>query len=98
MTILTILTLHVPADRSDDVIGYYRTARILDASGASWTQLGTKTDDAGTLVVIATWPDAAAYEVWQKSPARGDFSRGILDAADGSVTATSEVFQVAMGT
>ncbi len=96
MTVLTTLTLHVPPDRSDTVVRYYREARILQTSGAESSRLCVQSDDPGTLLVIATWADAAAYEAWQAAPVRAEFSQGILDAAGGSVKAASEVFQLAI--
>ncbi|MDV6284065.1 putative quinol monooxygenase [Rhodococcus jostii] len=98
MSVLTILTLHVPRERSGDVVHYYARARILEESGAVSAQLCVTSDDPGTVVVVARWPDTSAYEAWQAAPARSEFSQGILDAAGDSVTATSEVFQVAIDT
>lgn len=94
MTILTILTLHVPQDRTNEVLAYYESARVLEASGAQSTQLCAKSDASGTVVVVAQWPDIDAYEAWQSSEARSEFSRGIQNAAGDEVTATSEVFQI----
>ena len=76
MSILTILTLHVPPDRSDEVLTYYESARVLEESGAQSTQLCVKPDDSGTVVVVAQWPDISAYEVWQSSEARSEFLGG----------------------
>ena len=98
MSIFTILTLHVPPDRSDDVVRYYESARVLEHSGAESSQLCLKSNDVGTVIAIAIWPDACAYQAWQNAPLRAEFSQGILEAAGGSVTATSEVFQVAIDT
>lgn len=97
MTMLSILTLRVPPDRSDDVVRYYESARILELSGALSSQLAVKSDDPGTIVVLATWPDDAAYAAWQAAPMRAEFSQGIADAAGDNVGATSEMFQVAFG-
>jgi len=94
MTILTILTLHVPTDRRDAVVAYYGSAGILEASRAERTQLCVKPDDSGTVVVLAQWPDRSAYEVWQASEERIEFARGIQEAAAGAVTATSDVLQI----
>lgn len=98
MTILTTLTLEVPADRRDDVVAFYAAARVLQESGATSTRLCTSTGDLGTVLVIAEWPDEHAYLSWQASPRREEFSQGILDAAAGRVTATSESFQVVIET
>jgi hypothetical protein len=87
----------MPPDRVDQVVRYYETARILETSGAATSQLCVKTDGSGTVLVLASWPDASAYEAWQAAPVRAEFSKGILDAAGGSVEATGEVFQVAIG-
>ncbi|WP_165313165.1 antibiotic biosynthesis monooxygenase [Rothia halotolerans] len=94
MTILTILTLRVPRDRSDDVVRYYRSARILEESGAASARLCVDAEDSGNVVVVAEWPDAAAYEAWQGAPEREEFSRGILGAAGGAVDAGGQVLQV----
>lgn len=94
MRILTILTLHVPQNRRDEVVAYYDSARILEASGAETARLCTKPGGSGTVVVIAQWPDISAYEAWQASEARLEFSRGIQDAAGGTVTATGEVLEI----
>lgn len=98
MTVFTILTLHVSPDRRDDLVRYYKSARVLELSGAESSQLCLKSNDAGTVIAVATWPDASAYEAWQNAPLRAEFAQGILEAAGGSVTATSEVFQVAIDT
>ncbi|WP_291480256.1 hypothetical protein [Corynebacterium sp.] len=42
MTCLTLLTLRVPAGRGTDVVRYYGTAGILEASGATSTTLGLR--------------------------------------------------------
>lgn len=94
MRILTILALHVPQDRADKVVAYYRSARILEESGAEAAQLCRRSDKAGKLVVIAQWPNISAYEAWQACELRTEFSRGIQDAAGDTLTATSEVFQI----
>lgn len=98
MAILTILTLQVPPDRAGDVVRYYASARILERSGALSARLGINHEDAGTLVVVATWPDIAAYETWQHAPVRTQFSQGVGRAGGGTVTATSEVYDVVIDT
>jgi len=95
MTIVTVLTLRLAPSRTPDVVSYYQSARILESSGASIARLCVSTEDSGTVIVIAEWPDRGAYETWQASPVRGAFSQGILEAAGGAVSSTSEVFQVA---
>ncbi|MGJ0184615.1 antibiotic biosynthesis monooxygenase [Corynebacterium glyciniphilum] len=108
MTCITILTLRVPLGRGTDVLRYYASAQILEESGALSTRLGLKDTDTDTgvdisggtdsVVVIAEWPDTAAYTAWQENPARESFSVGIRDAAGGTVTATSEVFELVAAT
>ena len=98
MTCLTILTLQVPTGRGVDVVGYYETAGILAASGATSTRLGLRSvagDETDTVVVIAEWPDPSAYGDWQADPAREFFSAGIIASAGAIVSATSDVFEVA---
>lgn len=110
MTCITVLTLRVPRGRGTDVLRYYASAQILEESGAVSTRLGLKDADTGvdtgvdmsggtdSVVVIAEWPDTAAYTAWQENPAREAFSVGIQEAAGGTVTATSEVFEIVAAT
>lgn len=108
MICITVLTLRVPRGRGTDVLRYYASAQILEESGAVSTRLGLKDADTDTgvdmsgetdaVVVIAEWPDTAAYTAWQENPARETFSAGIQDAAGGTVTATSEVFEIVAAT
>lgn len=108
MTCLTLLTLRVPAGRGTDVVRYYGTAGILEASGATSTRLGLRSaaDDSGsgesgesggttdTVLVVAEWPDRQAYADWQADPVRESFSAGILACAGDIVSATSEIFEI----
>ncbi|MEY8566562.1 hypothetical protein AALF15_08325 [Corynebacteriaceae bacterium 7-707] len=108
MTCLTLLTLRVPAGRGTDVVRYYGTAGILEASGATSTTLGLRSaaDDSGngeggegggttdTVLVVAEWPDRQAYADWQADPVRESFSAGILACAGDIVSATSEIFEI----
>lgn len=108
MTCITVLTLRIPRGRGTDVVRYYTSAQILEESGAVSTRLGLSDGDtdmgtdisggADSVVVIAEWPDTAAYAAWQENPAREAFSVGIQVAAGGTVTATSEVFEIVAAT
>ncbi len=98
MPVLTILTLHVPPDRRDDVVDHYLATDVLRASRAVSAKLCVDPDDPGTVVVIAEWPDPSAYEAWQAAPRREEFSRELLAIAGENVTATSDALHLVVAT
>ncbi|MFF1398019.1 putative quinol monooxygenase [Streptomyces sp. NPDC058287] len=86
---MTMLTLRPSAGRVEEVIAYYRTAGVLEASGAVTAHVLVAEDDPGAVVVTALWADPAAYATWQNSPERQEFGRGMapfFDSADGAHT------------
>ncbi|HEY9392609.1 MAG TPA: antibiotic biosynthesis monooxygenase [Nocardioides sp.] len=98
MTVFTILTLHVPHDRRDDVVNYYAAADVLRGSGAASAKLCIDPIDPGAVVVIAEWPDPSAYEAWQAAPERDEFSRRILAITGNDVTATTDALHLVAST
>ena len=85
----TMLTLQPAPGRVDDLIAYYRQARVLEASGALSSHVLVPDDDPGTVVVTALWADAAAYTAWHNSPERRKHGEGMVpffDSADGART------------
>jgi quinol monooxygenase YgiN len=98
MRMLTILTLHVPPDRRDDVLDHYVAADVLRASGAASAKLCLAPDDPGAVVVVAEWPDPSAYEAWEAASKREEFSREIMAIAGENVTATSEALHLVVAT
>ena len=98
MTLLTVLSLHVPHDRRDDIVNHYLAADILRVSGAVSAKLCVDPNDPGAVVVIAEWPDPSAYEAWQAAPERDEFSRRILAIAGDDVTATTDALHLVAST
>ncbi|MFC7965481.1 putative quinol monooxygenase [Streptomyces cinereoruber] len=91
----TMLTLRPTADRVDDVIAYYRTAGVLEASGAAASHVLVAEDDPGTVVVTALWTDSAAYAAWQNSLERREFAEGMAPFFDSADSAHTREFRVA---
>lgn len=85
---LTLLTLRPKPGRAEELIAYYRSAGILEASGALSAQVLTSEDDPDEVVVAALWADPAAYAQWHSSPARLAFGEALapLISPDGAST------------
>lgn len=92
---LTILTLRPAGGHVDDVIAYYRTAGVLEASGALASYVLVAEDDPGTVVVTALWADAAACTAWQNSSERREFGEGMAPFFDSADSARTREFRVA---
>ncbi|WP_370185871.1 putative quinol monooxygenase [Rhodococcus wratislaviensis] len=68
-----MLTLHTRPGQRDCVIEYFRTAEVLESSGALSSYVATIESDPDTVVVGALWTDAEAYDRWQVSRQRRRF-------------------------
>ncbi|MFD0039908.1 antibiotic biosynthesis monooxygenase family protein [Streptomyces anulatus] len=95
MKILTMLTLRPTAGQVGDVIAYYRTVGVLEASGALASHVLVADDDPGTVMVTALWADSAAYTTWQNSPERRKFGEGMAPFFDSADAAHTREFRVA---
>ncbi|QRY61077.1 hypothetical protein JVX90_11525 [Gordonia sp. PDNC005] len=87
MSRVSVLTLQVPVDRVDAVVGYYRDARVMEVSGAESAQLVVDDAVPGKIVCFALWTDDDGYARWQRDPRRASMSQGIADAAGGRIEA-----------
>ncbi|WP_098010717.1 putative quinol monooxygenase [Streptomyces sp. sk226] len=94
MKILTTLTLRPTAGHVDDVIAYYRTSGVLEASGAHASYVLVADDDPGTVVVTALWADSAAYTAWQNSTERRGYGEGMAHFFDSPDDASSREFRI----
>ncbi|MCI3274948.1 putative quinol monooxygenase [Streptomyces cylindrosporus] len=91
----TALSLRPAPGRRDELIAYYRSAGILEASGAIASQVLVPEDDPDTVVVTALWADDDARAAWQNSPRRLEFARGMAPFFDSADAASTRVFRVA---
>ncbi|MFH8516903.1 putative quinol monooxygenase [Streptomyces gelaticus] len=91
----TLLSLRTAPGRRDDLIAYYRSAGILEASGALAAQVIVPADEPDTVVVTALWADADAYDTWQNSPRREEFAVGMASFFDSADAISTREFHVA---
>ncbi|MET9386935.1 antibiotic biosynthesis monooxygenase family protein [Streptomyces sp. NPDC002928] len=90
----TWLSLRTAPGRRDELVDHYRSAGILEASGALAAQVLIPEEEPDTIVVTALWADADAYEAWQNSPKRQEYALGMagfFDSADGVSTRSFHV-------
>lgn len=92
---LTLLTLRAAPGRRDALIAYYRSAGVLEASGALAAEVLVPTDDEDTVVVTALWADADACTAWQNSPQRREFAHNMAPFVDSAEAASTREYHVA---
>jgi heme-degrading monooxygenase HmoA len=90
----TCLSLRTSPGRRDELVAYYRSAGILEASGALAAQLLIPADEPDTIVVTALWADAAAYDAWQNSPKRQEFATVMTRFFDSADAVSTRGFDV----
>ena len=91
----TSLSLRTSLGRRDELIDYYRSAGILEASGALAAQVLVPADEPDTIVVTALWPDADAYTAWQNSPKRQEYALAMARFFDSADAISTRGFHVA---
>ncbi|MFC1407251.1 MULTISPECIES: antibiotic biosynthesis monooxygenase family protein [Streptacidiphilus] len=92
----TSLSLRTAPGRRDELVDYYGSVGILEASGALAAQVLIPADEPDTVVVTALWADAGAYTAWQNSPRRQEYALAMeqfFDSADGISTRSFRVAQ-----
>lgn len=74
MMIRTVLTLSADAETAEQLKQHYRDAEVMANAirhaGALSSELCVSTADPGDIIVLALWPDEAAYETWINHPVR----------------------------
>ena len=92
---LTSLTLRTAPGRRDALIAYYRSAGVLEASGALAAEVLVPSDEADTVVVTALWADADACTAWQNSSQRREFAHGMASFFDSPGSTSTREYHVA---
>ncbi|MER6274684.1 antibiotic biosynthesis monooxygenase [Streptomyces sp900105755] len=91
----TLLTLRTSPGRRDELVDYYRSASILEASNALAAHVLIPADDPDTIVVTALWADADACVAWQNSPRRQEFAGSMASFFDSADAVSTREFHVA---
>lgn len=91
---MSVLSLRMRPENVCAVVDYYRSARVLEESGADSAFLVVDDGEPGKVMVTAFWATELGYTEWQDSAMRDRFSAGIAAAAGADLTASNHEYRV----
>ena len=96
--IRTVLTLTATPELVPEVLAFYRKENILqyclDHSRAITSEISLATDDSGTILVTALWPDQEAYDGWVANPWRTESNDRMAELLKDAAVGTGQTFEI----